>query len=406
MSVVKKCEYEKCQKNAKSVCDCKSKNLYCAKHLISHISKIGMHPVASIFVEIDEQDKGKILKDIDRQVNGLIEIRNEAGKFCSEMIANLTKNLRNLTNQVSKCVNNYRALKRKIILKGRMQQGELKEIQVERGKKSFGGLLKKNESEDTQIFENALKTTIGREQGADDTCLFGLCSNKLIKVDFDSLRQTEFALQYPAQYCYSCKLSDGSYFIFSQGSNACYIADVAIPKITQIENGPNLTGWGLMVACIDNAVYAIASNGQKVNHKYDRTTEKWSKFADNPLPNANVYGDALHGKICLTSDQSGNTFLYNPVNDNYVPALVIPEGSPKHVGHGFILSTTNCFKMEDCDSNNWKAYRYSAKSEHCCGCMFNSRLFKKDKYLYFFRCGPGTILRFDTELFTYQRVKG
>ena len=406
--MVKFCSVESCKNVAEGYCDCKSSNYFCSKHLISHMKQIGAHIFSSVFIDIEDKYKKAMLKDINEKLTFLKQSKIAMKKMCSEIMSTIISKCNKTLEKITEEQNHYRSLIKIIITRSEIERELHKQvIQLqERNQIILPSNLTEINQEINQLFDTNFKLS---RQGQDDDDYFWIQSQNLIKINLKTLKRTQSLLTFNLQNTIlSCKLPNMKFFVTTQNSENCYIADLQANTLVQLPNSGAHPQYSAL-CCIGDSVYII--EGSTIQKKFNILTRKWSNISKNPLPRAHTIGGRVLDKMCIASTSGGNGYIYDPNTSKYSSIISLPGGNII-IGHGFILSPNNFYKMQDNDPYKWEMLNYGNSNmgynmrsinQMCCYCMMNSYVFKREKYIYFCSCDE-TLFRFDTENYLYERV--
>ena len=82
----KKCSGEDCTNPVQWVCECKANNYLCTDHLNSHFKKFGRHGLDSLFIEPKEDQKAKILIQMNDKLKRFNIIEEELQKTATWLL--------------------------------------------------------------------------------------------------------------------------------------------------------------------------------------------------------------------------------------------------------------------------------------------------------------------------------
>lgn len=398
--MLKKCGVDRCKAIAEICCECKTNNYYCVEHIVNHIKKVGHHMIYSNFIELKPEVSANLLKELAQKCKQILHTKHEMEKLCLEIITFVNSKCRAATKRLKDELKSYRTI-HKLIAERNEVEREVYEKFTTIGTstylipKEFNALKEQIHS----FFQNHFKVINLKKEDKD---YFWVNQDSFVKIDLDLLKKSQFKVKHSQEHVNSCKLPDGTFFVNSVGAVDCYIADLDKCTLTPIEKPSPVTTYYGVISCLDNSVYMINGYSSPMNEKYDLITKTWEKVSACPLTSHVNTGGIILDKICLTSYNQNNAFVYDPKTDSYTSILSLSKGY-KLVSHGFILTSQNVYRLEDNNILTWKPFQYRAKDNDCCYCMMNTYVFKRGKYLYFCNCSQ-KLYRFDMKLFEYKLV--
>ena len=215
----------------------------------------------------------------------------------------------------------------------------------------------------------------------DEEC-YWLQTTNLHKINLDTYKKSQQTIQFSfSNNNNSCRLPDKKYFIQNCGSSSCYSIDLKSNTVTQL---PNMSTAGHMAAvgCILDTVYVLCGYSTVSSDAYNIVTKEWSKIAPCPVTWQANSGGVILNKMCITAHSENNAYIYDPKTNQYSAQIQTPGNNWKPVGHGYILTNQCMFKVQENDTNKWKAIQYISGAPTFGPNHGNSYLFKKGKYLY------------------------
>ena len=400
----KKCSGEVCTNTVQWVCECKVNNYFCTDHLNSHFKKFGRHGLDSLFIEPDEDQKTKILMQMNEKLKRFKIIEDEWRNSATNMIANIIQHSKEIQNIISEAKFYLRS-----IIKIFLTNGEIEREEYEKGfeldSDYFVEIIKQIRIELSGVFDKFSKKIDFSQknyQYRDDEDLFFILSNQLVKINLTTMKKVIQSVQYPQANCQSsCKLRDGKFFIQENNSTNCYVADLANNILTKLANSPVSMAYGF-AGCLDDSLYLICQNG--VNEKFDLQSQQWGKVAKLPSTGGNsTIGGAINNKICISIVvPNAMPHIYDPLTDTYKNIQNIP-GSLYAIGYGFILSSQTVFKVVDNNELSWTSIPFGSNDRLPCFCWNNQYIFKRNEFLYVLPCNQA-LYRFNTKTYSLETV--
>ena len=398
----RKCSARVCKNPVQWVCECKMSNYYCTDHLNSHFRKFGCHGLNSLFIELEEDQKAKLLMQMNEKLKRINIIEDEWRNTSTSMIKYILQQFKEVQNRISEAKFHLRS-----IIKIFLARGEIERANFDKGfdldSDYFVKIIKHIRTELKRVFHTYSKriNISEKNQYRDDEDYFFIIHNQLVKINLTTMRKVIHSVQYPLRNQLSCKLKDGKFFIQECGTLNCYLADLENNSLTKLVNSPVQMSYGY-AGCIGDSVYLIQENG--VNEKFYLQSQQWGKVAKFPSTGKNyTIGGVINNKICISIVVANATpHIYYPLTDTYKTLQNIP-GSIYAIGYGFILSDLNIFEVSDNNELSWNSVLYGSDGERPCPCWVNQYIFKRKEFLYFLTCRE-VLYRFNTKTYSLEIV--
>ena len=395
--MAKACGIEGCKKIPEFYCECKTNNYHCQKHFFSHMKNIGGNHISSaLFISVDPDLKGKLIKGINSKCQLLEKAKIEMQKRCNEIIELTIQKYRNAIKKIKDDQRYFNLIKKVII-----ENSEIDKEEFESGNilsESLFDLEYNIESirkEINSCFTCDFKAT---SEDVEDVECFWLNGTTLQKIDLNTYKKTQQNVQFSlASYNNSCRLPDNTYFVQNCSTPNSYSVDLKSNSVLQLPSMP-ASGHMAAVGCILDVVYVICGFSTASNEAYNIRNKQWSKIAPCPVTWHQNSGGVILNKICITAYTENNAYIYDPTTNQYSAQIRIPGNNFKPVGHGYILTNQCMFQVQGNDTGNWKTIQYTNGAP-----IFNiyhgiSYLFKRGKYLYAINY-VYQVWQIDTELF-------
>ena len=367
------------------------------------MKKIGKHPFDSIFIEVDQVQKDKALISLNTKLNDLIKFETELYQTCSDIMKNLNIACRKASRKILDEIVHVKSMIKILIENGDIEREESeKKFSFKRAAyfEQFGKL----KSEINLLLNEKITNICFKNQNEiykEDEELFFIIPNSLVKINLETFKKSQHAVQYSSTYQSSCRLQDGTFFVHQIDTANCFILNLGRNTLSPLPNCPVAMSWGF-AGCIDDSVYLIRTNNPPVNEKINIKTRQWTKIASSPL-NTNTLGGIINKKVCIAYSGFTTAYIYEP-STNIYNSIPNVSGDFRVISHGFILATQNIYKVKNDDEYTWTSIPYNSKSQDSCFCLQNQYIFKRGKYLYFCKCGQNPLFRFDTELYRLDTV--
>ena len=356
----------------------------------------GNHISSALFISVDPDLKGKLIKGINSKCQLLEKAKIEMQKRCNEIIELTIQKYRNAIKKIKDDQRYFNLIKKVII-----ENSEIDKEEFESGNilsESLFDLEYNIESirkEINSCFTCDFKAT---SEDVEDVECFWLNGTTLQKIDLNTYKKTQQNVQFSlASYNNSCRLPDNTYFVQNCSTPNSYSVDLKSNSVLQLPSMP-ASGHMAAVGCILDVVYVICGFSTASNEAYNIRNKQWSKIAPCPVTWHQNSGGVILNKICITAYTENNAYIYDPTTNQYSAQIRIPGNNFKPVGHGYILTNQCMFQVQGNDTGNWKTIQYTNGAP-----IFNiyhgiSYLFKRGKYLYAINY-VYQVWQIDTELF-------
>ena len=393
--MAKNCGIRDCKDPPEFFCECTTSSYYCVKHCTTHIKQIGeAHNFNPLFISVDDEIKDKLIQSLNENSQLLVKTKNEMNKRCNEIIEFTIKSYKNAIQKIADEQKYYNTIKKRIIEKSEID----KEVH-ERGFFSSRSVayfvynLELIQKETSSYFSYSF------EHCSDDGACFWLEGQYLHKIYLNSLQRSAqpVSFNFGTSYNNTCKLSDDKFFV--QACHSVFIIELASNTITPLmEKGSIISAIG----CISDVVYII-NTGESA--AYSILTRQWSNLS--PLPRVahpHCSGGPVSNKICITNHAEEYAYIYDPNTNQYTAQMKLPNSGWKPVGHGYILTTSCMYQMQENDTNKWKIIEYANLNAYLGIVAGVSYLFKRGNYLYAVHHGFKNICQIDTQLFQAKQL--
>ena len=403
--MLKKCFENDCSREITSSCSCKNPSIYiCDEHISKHIRAPGNHLIESLIIEIDDNQRNKLIlkiKDIIKNIHELkIEIIANSKKITDCIEKETKQTLKNLANLEKNAAN--------LLFHNRI----IKEI--------FENAWDIDITIDKSVSRvNSIKTMIEELFALD----YGLLSWKesdqiifpkddniggLVSIDLESLIQSD--LNYSPKigaYCHTCKITKYEYFFHGgklQNNTSfrgeAYIINIKEKTFAKLQDGPAKSAGGSILK--DNKVYLFGGwNGNEMNtcDYFNLQTREWKSIHALPQPSGGITASILNKEIILAGYKHECLYSYN--ESVYTNALVLPKGKMKLVYEGWIFVHSTLYENKEENNTKWIVHNINLPWSDK---LYVYSIFKQKDYLYFIDTKK-SLMRINTRLKILEKTE-